>query len=175
LPTVVVLAAAPDNFADTLSIELDDLATVAADCTTADGRYVVLSDPTGPLRVWQAGDRPNHKVAILIPLDPDVPLHLDAARRFFRRLRGRPAGPEPKRWQLTALQRARLVLMLRALDARQDGASYRTIAVALFDPSLAMLPARDWKCCSWRAKTMRLVQDAVALMNGGYRRLLHGD
>ena len=172
---MVVLAAAPDSFAGVWSVDLDGIATVAAECFADDGRHVVLADPTGEHHVWQFGDTPDHKLAVVIPLDPDFLLHLDAARRFFRRLRGGSAGPPPKRWRLTALQRTRLVLMLRALDGHLEGASYRAIAVALFDSDLATMPARDWKCSSWRAQTMRLVRDGVATMNGGYRRLLHGD
>lgn len=172
---MVVLAAAPDSFERTLPVALEGIATVAADYTTDDGRHVVLADPTGEHRVWQCEGGPGSKLAVVVPLDMDFAVRLDSARRFFRCLCGHPTGPAPKRWRLTQLQRLRLALMLRALDGHLAGATYRVIASVLFDPALAAMPARDWKCSSWRAQTMRLVRDGVATMNGGYRRLLHGD
>jgi hypothetical protein len=59
---------------------------------------------------------------------------------------------------------------LRALDARQDGASYRAIAAALFGVEHA--PTRGWKTHDLRNRTIRLVQSGQSLMRGGYFDLL---
>lgn len=73
--------------------------------------------------------------------------------------------------RLTALQRRRLVLALRAHDGHGDGHSYRDIAIGLF--GAARVPrGAAWKSHDLRARTMRLVADAIALRDGGYRALL---
>ncbi len=62
--------------------------------------------------------------------------------------------------------------MIRALDGHLAGASYREIALALYGTqAVARFP---WKTSSIRGQTIRLVTDAVAMMNGGYRKLLRG-
>jgi hypothetical protein len=94
--------------------------------------------------------------------------------RFYRRLRGRPAGPLPQTLQLTALRRARLILLLHALDFRLAGARPREIAAALIDAREASLPALEWKSSAARRRTNRMIADALALMNGEYRKLLRG-
>jgi hypothetical protein len=60
--------------------------------------------------------------------------------------------------------------MIRALDGHLEGASYREIALALHgSEAVARFP---WKTSSIRGQTIRLVTDAVTMMNGGYRKLL---
>jgi hypothetical protein len=65
--------------------------------------------------------------------------------------------------------------MLRAIDGRIDGASYREIAAALLDPDVVDLPARDWKVSAPHSRVFRLVKDAWGFIQGGYRKLLNGD
>lgn len=92
--------------------------------------------------------------------------------RFHRRLLGRAAGPLPRGWPLTAYRLARLDLMLRALDLRDGGATYREIAVALGRDEAVRLSASDWKMSAARSFVIRLVRDGIAMMNGDYRKLL---
>ena len=92
--------------------------------------------------------------------------------RFHRRLLGRAAGPLPRGWPLTAYRLARLDLMLRALDLRDIGATYREIAVALGRNEAERLSASDWKMSASRSFVVRLVRDGIAMMNGDYRKLL---
>jgi hypothetical protein len=64
-------------------------------------------------------------------------------------------------------------LTLRALDARQQGNSYRKIAVVLF--GLKQISERAWKTHDLRSRTIRLVRSGFALIRGGYLDLLrHG-
>jgi hypothetical protein len=75
--------------------------------------------------------------------------------------------------RLSPQGRERLILALRALDARQEGNSYRTIAQVLF--GLKNISERAWKTHDLRSRTIRLVQSGFALMRGGYQDLLrHG-
>ena len=62
------------------------------------------------------------------------------------------------------------ILTLRALDARQCGESYRTIAEVL----LGFRGTKtDWEGDPRKNKARRLVASGQRLMRGGYRTLLH--
>ena len=103
-----------------------------------------------------------------MPLDRLFELRAAAALRLWRGLTGRSVSRDPA--TLPAARRDRLVLALRALDGRLAEASYREIAEALF--GAARLPERGWKTYDLRDRTVRLVRLGVAMMQGGYRRLL---
>ncbi len=59
--------------------------------------------------------------------------------------------------------------MLRVLDARGEEASLRDIAEVLFRQRIA---GRAWQGSSLHARTKRLVQGGLAIMQGGYRDLI---
>ena len=115
------------------------------------------------------------RLAVVIPLDGDFRLRVEGMERFHRLLMGQPAGPRPRRLDLTELQRLRLTLMLRAAIGRRAGASYREIGAVLFDPKIADMPARDWKQCADHSRLFRLIKDAWFFIDGGYRKLLRGE
>jgi hypothetical protein len=103
-----------------------------------------------------------------LPLDNDFEIRAHAARRLWLALNNRPAGPPFP--ELSLQRRQRLALTLRALDARVEGNSYRTIAEGLFGAK--RITERAWKTHDLRNRTIRLVQSGFALMRGGYRALL---
>jgi hypothetical protein len=106
--------------------------------------------------------------AVLLPLDRLFEVRVAAVIRLWRALHGRNPGPNPA--ALSEARINRLVLALRALDGRLDGATHREIAAALFGANA--VPERDWISHELRDRTARLVHLGVAMMNGGYRRLL---
>ena len=67
-----------------------------------------------------------------------------------------------------------MILMLRALDGREQHATYRDLAATLLDPDVRLQSRREWLTSSRRAQIIRLVKDGVRRMNGGYRDLLRG-
>ena len=103
-----------------------------------------------------------------LPFDNDFDIRAHAAHRLWRALNGLSAGPPFHR--ISPQRRERLMLALRALDARIDGATYRTIAEGLFGAK--SIPERAWKTHDLRNRTIRLVKTGLALMHGGYRELL---
>lgn len=139
-----------------------------------DGRHVVLADRQGEHRLWVRDPTPGKRLAVLIPLDADFQKRVASLMRFQRRLFGRPAGPQPRGWDLTRYRRDRLGRMLRALDLRLVGASYRDIAIALGEADAARMSATEWKMSRARSHVVRLVASGKAMMNGGYRKLLQG-
>lgn len=113
-------------------------------------------------------DGDTQPTAVLLPLDRLFEVRVAAALRLWRALKGRQPGRNPA--TLSEARRKRLVLALRALDGRLEGATHRQIAAALF--GAGALPERDWISHDLRDRTARLVRLGVALMSGGYRRLL---
>ena len=106
-------------------------------------------------------------LAVLLPFDDMAPHRAEAVLRFWRHMRtGKGAGEA----NLTKQRLARLCTCLRATDAWLDGASYRTIATALFGSRRVEREA--WKTASLRDTTIRLVRDGLRLMRGGYLDLL---
>jgi hypothetical protein len=108
-------------------------------------------------------------LAAVIPLDATLPARLAALSRLWRSLgRGGPPFDDP----ITPQRRARMKVMLRALDGRIDGAAYRDIAIALY--GAARVAATPWKSSALRDTTLRLVRDGWAMAGGGYQALLRG-
>lgn len=168
----MILVPAPDSFTNARRFDRLDRSLDVTAIQGADGHHIVLQDLEGAHRLWLRGLRPGVRMAALVALDADALLRLAGVLRLRRHLDGRPAGPVPRAWTITARLRRRLVLMVRALDGHHAGASYREIALALYGPGA--VAAYPWKTSSLRGQTIRLVKDAVAAMKGGYRRLLRG-
>ena len=98
------------------------------------------------------------RVAVVIPFDDSFPVRAEAARCLFNALTGRTPPRMPN--ALTAQQRRRLGLMLRALDGWLERCSYRQIAKVLFRPN--SIPAgRGWKTHELRGRTIRLDRKSV--------------
>lgn len=105
---------------------------------------------------------------VTLPLDALFELRAHAARRFWRALNGRNPGPAFR--DMPSQLREFHTLSVRALDARQHGESYRTIAEVLLG---FRGTKEDWENDPRRNKARRLVAHAVYMMRGGYRLLLH--
>jgi len=168
----VILDAAPEGFATAAPVDPRALGALLADLAGINGRHVIVADAAGEHRLWLRDPTPGRPLAAVIPLDKDFLTRIASLLRFHRRLLGRAAGPLPRGWPLTAYRLARLDLMLRALDLRDGGATYREIATALGRDEAARLSASDWKMSSARSFVVRLVRDGVTMMNGEYRKLL---
>lgn len=125
------------------------------------------SPPTHRLVAENCGGPPDIN-AILLPLDDAFETRLDAARRFWRVLNGRPTTPAygalPKQTE------ARHTLNLRAHDARRAGAAYREVAEVLL--SRESIAPRDWRDHHLRHKVRAILRRADHLVAGGYRDLL---
>lgn len=142
--------------------ELRDRAVIALEpplirLAVGDGRLdVSLSDPTE--------DRPLGAFIMFDDLTPD---RLTAVERLWRAVAGKRVPPDPR---MTPQRRDRARLMLRAVDARNGGAIYRTIAEHLFPKH--KIDAASWVGDPIREATIRLARDGLKLVRGGYRALL---
>ncbi len=113
------------------------------------------------------GSGADEGAAAVIPLGPEGFDRLEAVARLLSSLHGRAI---PADTRLTRQQRHRARRMLQAVDGRLSGASYREIAVTLF--GTRDLADEPWKTSSRRFATMDLVRGGLAMIAGGYRRLL---
>jgi hypothetical protein len=116
-------------------------------------------------------ERPSDAAAVYtltLPFDTLFELRAHAARRSWRALNGRSPG-RPFR-AMPAQLRELHILTLRALDARQDGESYRTIAEVLLGFHGTKT---DWESDPRKNKARCLVASGQRIMRGGYRTLLH--
>lgn len=168
----VILDAAPDGFETASPVDSRTLGALLADLAGIDGRHVIVADAAGEHRLWLREATPGQPLAAVIPLDKDFLTRIASLLRFHRRLLGRAATDPPRGWPLTAYRLARLDLILRALDLRHSGATYRQIAAELGREDATKLSASDWKMSASRSFVVRLVRDGIAMMNGDYRKLL---
>lgn len=168
----VILDRAPEGFTSAQPVDPHSLGALLADLAGIDGRHVIVADAAGEHRLWLRDPAPGRPLAAVVPLDRDFVTRIATLLRFHRRLLGRESGPLPRGWPLTPYRLARLNLILRALDLRDDGATYRQIAVELGREDATKLSASDWKMSASRSFVVRLVRDGIAMMNGDYRKLL---
>nr|WP_314957148.1 DUF2285 domain-containing protein [Bradyrhizobium cosmicum] len=169
MPTVVpVVQSASGSKAVGAGLPLTELSSGTIR-QASDGWHAVLRIQGAQHHLWLK-EAPQFGVsyAAELPLDADFEIRAHASQRLWRAINGRPPGPPFH--QLSAQRRERIVLVLRALDGRMDGASYRVIAEVLFGRK--RIPERAWKTHELRSRTIRLVHAGLALMRGGYRALL---
>lgn len=164
--SVVILIAA-SMLDDASPISLAGLPGDAARRDADDGAHIVFKDGTSAHQIWLRGDPDDlAPLAAVVPMDGSAPQRTEATLRLWRFLSdasNRPEQPPPRRID-------RLVAALRAVDGRQDGASYRAIADALFDAE--RVAADPWKTSSLRDTVIRLARSGFLMVRGGYRRLL---
>lgn len=170
--SVLMLEAAPSVFRTARRLEQLDLTHATLHAQPSGEDAIILADPDGDHHLVVGAIDPAQPLAVLLPLDDNFHIRAEAALRFQRRLFGRTAGPPPRALTLTPRYRLRLVRMVRALDGRSSGATYREIAAVLFEAH--QQSATEWKTSSIRAQAIRLVKDAETMVRGGYLRLLAG-
>ena len=166
LASVIILAAAPAGTSKSART-LADLPAQLARHDTEDGAHVIIRTEAVLQQLWiTAGTAAGAPLAAVIPLDAMTAARADAVVRFWAaQARGSP-GPRGSRTR----RLERLITALQALDARLDGASYRAIAEVVFGPRRVADEA--WKTSSLRDAVIRIARTGVALMRGGYRKLL---
>ena len=122
---------------------------------------------SGSALVGRLDDASAAQIGVLIPFDDDWPARIAAAERLRTELIERTAD-----LPLTPQRRERLKRALRCVDARDTGASYRSVATILF--GARRVADEPWKTSSLKAQVARLTVHGRMLVDSGYRRLLRG-
>jgi len=153
-----------------MPIVLPGLAGLTARSADDDAWDGLWRGADGEHRFWLTDAPPVGPTSfvVILPLDTLFELRANAALRFWLALDGRPPGD--RQHDLPPQTRDRHVLVLRALDAKLAGASYRVIAEALL--GFRGRSKNDWEVSPLKNRARRLVADGLAYMRGGYRELL---
>lgn len=126
---------------------------------------VVLRGEPHDVALFNVDDaRPLGAFVMFDELTPD---RLTAVERLWYAMFGKRVPPDPR---MTPQRRQRARQMLRAVDARESGAIYRTVAEHLFPQH--KIDAASWVGDPIREITIRLARDGMKLVRGGYRTLL---
>ncbi|RIA46748.1 uncharacterized protein DUF2285 [Hephaestia caeni] len=161
-----------------MPVDLADWPIILNDRTLTSGRHIVLGDIDGPHRLWIRDIVAGQPLAYVVVRDGALPLRLAALQRFDRRLAGAPPAKLPPGFQPTPFQRRRLSMLLAILDASLDRAgspsTTHDIARRYVYPGMTIGRGSEWKSSAERRRTQRLIDEAFALMRGGYRTLLRG-
>jgi hypothetical protein len=110
----------------------------------------------------------DQPLAAIIPLDLDGFDRVEALMRLLKALHGRAVPPDTR---LTPQQLRRARQMLQAVDGHMNGATHRDIAAAIYGAE--DIADEVWKSSSRRYATIDLIRDGLAMIAGGYRKLLH--
>lgn len=163
-PATLVLTESPAPI-DRIGVRADDLTADVLVAHDPDLLRIVIQGQSFDL-AFEKADQPSALAAIVM-LDDLTPDRLAALVRFWNAIAGKRIPPDPR---MTDQRRNRARQMLRAVDARAAGATYRLIAESLF-PRHDIEPAA-WVGTAIRETTIRLVRDGLKLVRGGYRSLL---
>lgn len=156
--------AAPPDFPPRASVPSLDFAAYRPG---PEGYYAVHNGEATTQLILRRALRPGEPIAALIPLDGEAPGRIEALTRFWRAWHHKSIPPDTR---ITAQRRLRLRLTIQAVDGRDNGASYREIAKAIFGES--RVAAEPWKTAPLRDMVIGLVKSASALIGGGYLQLL---
>ncbi|OYX71165.1 MAG: hypothetical protein B7Y95_13770 [Rhizobiales bacterium 32-66-11] len=110
---------------------------------------------------------PGRPLVAVIPLGIEGFDRMEAVARLLASLHGRAIPPDTR---LTRQQLARARRMLQAVDGHRAGASQREIAKVIF--RLKSVRRDDWQSAPERYATTDLIKDGLAMIAGGYRKLL---
>jgi len=133
-----------------------------------DGMHVILGKGLKSVHLLLQDSRfTEYPLSILSPLDDGARARHRAMGRLLDFLEGREIGADSR---LTPQKRLRFKSMLRAVDGRSNGATYREIAESLF--GARRVASEPWKTSPLRDTTIRLVRDGLAMVAGGYLDLL---
>ncbi|MEW6628988.1 MAG: DUF2285 domain-containing protein [Pseudomonadota bacterium] len=164
--------------ADTAPFDIDAWPIILADRTLSTGRHLVLADLDGAHRLWVRDPRKGKPLAYMLPRDDVIDLRYAAVQRLDRRLAGAPPLRSAPGAMPTRFQRQRLSILLDILDATLDrartGVTTHEIARRHVYPAMTIGRGSEWKSSAERRRTQRLIDEAMGLMNGGYRTLLRG-
>lgn len=167
---IAIAEPAACGYAAARAADLIAAAPAAAELLVRGDWHLVLADQGRRYRVWLRCAS-NERLAYTSPADRGGAIRLAVAAA----LQARVPGGGPRYLAIGnpgATERWRLVQWLRLLDANADGASPREVAAALLTEGSRAYSAPEWDISSERRRIARWQRAAIAMRDGGYRRLL---
>jgi hypothetical protein len=163
-PAMLVITRTPDLFEPKMALEIP----VSLTQKFAEGLNAVsVFDDCIFNVIFTGRSKPCDPCTALLPIDEDCLSRIETLTRFWQALRGRTVKPDTR---LTSQQRRRIRLMMQAFDGRDNNASYREIADAIY--GVSRVAADAWKSSALRDSTIALVKDGKAMVECEYLQLL---
>lgn len=157
-------------------LDLVSGATVLASHTDDQAIHLVLASPAGRYRLAIApAASETEPLHYLVPADSHWELRRAAMSAFHEHVRLGQRARRPACLTPGSSERWRLVQWLRLLDALPEGVSARDLAIDLIARDARHYSAAEWDGSSERKRIARWHRQALALRDGGYRRLLNGN
>lgn len=169
---VTIARPGPKRYAALRLAEMTEGTCVAAEVLGHRDWHLVLAAGGRRHRIAVRRCIANERLAFLTPADTHAELRAAMAISLLRELLGLGAASPPAGGSPGPSEHWRLVQWLRLLDALAEGASPRDTAAALFCPDAASFSAAEWDASSERRRIARWRRAALAMRDGGYRRLL---
>jgi hypothetical protein len=163
-----ILTLTPASSPSVAPLSLAHLRPIASRSSGPDALYLIADTARGRHRLLVRGGSLDRPLTLELPCDELLGIRLDAASRLV------PVAKAATGYLPTRLQRSRLVLLLRILDAEQAGLSKHAIAERLMYPHMRRLHGATWKGSAERRRTYRLCQEAARLRDQGVFDLLKG-
>ncbi len=107
--------------------------------------------------------------------DNNISARIRSVERLYKALTNAAKTPIKEPRTLSQAQRARLILLLRALDGKRARTSHREIAAILLDREALKISAVEWTNTALRKRINRIIDAAQRMTNGGYLQLVRGD
>ncbi|MFT8645206.1 MAG: DUF2285 domain-containing protein [Gluconacetobacter sp.] len=167
----IILTEAPPEFGSVAPLSLAPWGRVLFDHEDGQRRVIGLDDPTGAFSLTLDSPEALTHPAILIPLDPHYRKRSHEATRFVSRVQG-GAIPRHLLPVITPVRSLHLIRRLHAYDLYRTGADERRIAAVLIDPRSLTMSLDEWRDHAWRKSARDWRDEGIALVEGGYLRLL---
>nr|WP_217351667.1 DUF2285 domain-containing protein [Ruegeria sp. HKCCD8929] len=146
--------------------KVSSIGTLPVVARATDSEFIWLKLDNGAQLVAK-GSATSSDFGVVVPFDDDWAIHLAAADRLYRHLRGLSVEHP-----LTRQRRQRLKHALRTVDGLHQGATYRRIAIAFFGEQ--RVSEEPWKTHALKSQIARLAIYGRRMIDSGYRRLLQG-
>lgn len=170
---VAIAEPSSDGFAALRLADFIGSAEIAAELILHRDWHLVIVAGGRRYRLWLRRFRGDEPLAYVNPADPHHALRSEVSHALQRQASGRlPARHFAREGAAGPSEHWRLIQWLRLLDAAAEGRSARDIAAALILDDARDFSAAAWDASSERRRIARWQRAAIAMRDGGYRRLL---
>ncbi|GAN88101.1 DUF2285 domain-containing protein [Komagataeibacter intermedius] len=168
---IISLTDAPRGFTDLRSLDFEAMGRVLFDSEDDAGRSITVTGNFGIFSFLLDDPAAAKRPAVVIPIDPHYRSRCDEARRFVSHHLGfrLPSRMSPS---ITPVRSLNLIRRLHAYDLYRAGADERRIAAVLINPRALTMPLDEWRDHAWRKSARDWRDEGIALVKGGYLKLL---
>ena len=175
---VIILDAVPERWGGRAITSLIRSLHLIAEQKLRTGHHLVLSDGENLHRLCLRTVQRERSLAFVIPCDQLAEVRLATSAVLNQAAGGRSFGEPVGLSVPTEFQRQRLELLCDILDLAVIPEGVRLtsheLACRRIYPGMTIGRGAEWKSSSQRRRTQRLICEARAMMNNGYRALLTG-